>query len=156
MSLLEHIQARWRQVAENLPQERSANKILTTLLGLLGAFGRRTVTGSLVYLGLSQQDWSGRYRHFSRSPWSQDAIFRVACKDAAALVPAELPFIPISLDDTWLLTTGTLGGLASWSLEPRPATRTGPPTVRPRRRKIYRSRPSPSWRAIANGWITTD
>lgn len=119
MSLLERIQARWRQVAEDLPQERSADKILTTLLGLLGAFGRRTVTGSLVYLGLSQQDWSGRYRHFSRSPWTQDAIFRVACTDAAALVPAELPFIPISLDDTSLPTTGTLGGLASWQRDPR-------------------------------------
>lgn len=119
MSLLGHLQERWRRVSEHLSQARSAEKIGTTLLGLVGAFGRRTVTGSLVYLGLSQQDWSGRYRHFSRSPWTQDALFQVACHDAALLVPAELPFIPISLDDTSTPTTGTLGGLASWQRDPR-------------------------------------
>jgi len=118
MSLLEHLEKRWSQVAEQLPQERSSAKVFTTLLGLLGAFGRRTVTGSLVYLGLSQKDWSGRYRHFSRSPWTQDALFQIACRDAAALVPPDLPFIPISLDDTSTPTTGTLGGLASWQRDP--------------------------------------
>ena len=69
MSLLEHFDRLWHRVQANLPQERSAQKVRTTLLALMAAFGQRTVTAALSYLGLSQQDWSGRYRHFSRSPW---------------------------------------------------------------------------------------
>jgi len=118
MSLLEHFNCLWKRVQQNLPQERSAKKIRTTLLGLLAAFGQRTITASLSYLGLSQDDWSGRYRHFSRSPWQAEEIFQVAAEEAVSMVPEEHPFIPMSLDDTTLPSTSAKGGLASYGKDP--------------------------------------
>jgi hypothetical protein len=118
MSLLEHFDGLWLRVQEALPQERSAQKVRSTLLALLAAFGLRTVTGALTYLGLADKDWSGRYRHFSRSPWQAQAIFAVAAAEAVNLVPAEHPFIPISLDDTSLPCVSAKGGLASYGKDP--------------------------------------
>jgi len=118
MSLLEHFDRLWNGVQANLPQERSAQKIRTTLLALMAAFGQRTITAALSYLGLSQQDWSGRYRHFSRSPWQAQTIFQVAAAEAVDLVPANHPFIPLSIDDTSLPCTSAKGGLASYGKDP--------------------------------------
>jgi hypothetical protein len=117
MSLIEHLERRWKRVAPAFAQQRTADQVLRTLLALLAALGQRTIAAALVHLGREQLDWSGRYRHFSRSPWEPSEIFRVAALDAVALA-GDHPFIAVSLDDTALPTTSDKGGLASYGRDP--------------------------------------
>lgn len=117
MTLIAGIRRRMRLAMGAFAQQRTMEQVTETVLGLLAGLGSRTIAGALVWLGRGHLDWSGRYRHFSRSPWEQTRIFQVAAREAAQLC-GEHPFIPVSLDDTALPTTSDKGGLATWGRDP--------------------------------------
>ena len=117
MQLLDHFTNRWQRASGTFSQKRTAQQVGQLLLGLLAAYGRRTIANALVYLGQAYRDWTGRYRHFERSDWEADEIFKVAFTDVVKQL-ADHPFIPVSLDDTMLPTTSIKRGLATYGRDP--------------------------------------
>ena len=55
-------------------QERSYWRVVGLVLGELFNFGRHTVTQSLMALGLTDADWSGWYRLFSRGRYAEPRV----------------------------------------------------------------------------------
>lgn len=118
MGLLTHFYELWSRVA--IPQDRSRTKVMKLLLSLLASYGERTITGALSFMGWTERDWSGHYRHFSRTTWSADTLFQVPLDEAIDLVvKAGHPFLPVSIDDTSLPTSSRKRGLASYGRDPR-------------------------------------
>jgi hypothetical protein len=117
MTLIAGIRRRMVLAEGAFVQRRTLEQVTSTLLALLAALGGRTIAGAIVWLGLEQRDWSGRYRHFSRSPWEQTKLFQVAAHEAAELC-GDHPFIPVSLDDTALPSTSSKGGMATFGRDP--------------------------------------
>jgi len=118
MSLLSCLDEYWSRVAKAFSRKCTAARTLESLLGLIAAFGTRTITAAITALGEENEDWSGRYRHFSRSPWSHEDIFKVAFEEAVSRIPQHWPFIPVALDDTSLPRISSLGGLAGYGRDP--------------------------------------
>ena len=88
------------------PQWRTAVRARRLGLGLLGCLGRHTVTGAICATGRQDDDWSGDYRVFSQSPWSQTDLFAPILQGILDRLAPGLPFVA-ALDDTRLPKTGT-------------------------------------------------
>jgi hypothetical protein len=58
-------------------QERSYWRVVGLVLGELFNFGRHTVTQGLMALGLTDEDWSGWYRLFSRGRYAESRVARL-------------------------------------------------------------------------------
>lgn len=66
---------------------------------------RHTVTGMLSAAGITDQDWSGFYRVFSRDAWDVSALFDISKQHLLARMPAGAPAVA-ALDDTKLHKSG--------------------------------------------------
>ena len=58
-------------------QERSYWRVVGLVLGELFNFGRHTVTQGLMALGLTDEDWSGWYRLFSRGRYAEPRVAQI-------------------------------------------------------------------------------
>ncbi len=86
------------------PQSRSGRRAITQALGILLAFGRRTLSRALWALGKQQQDWSAHYKLLGRTAWNADALFQPVLRRALPLCPG--PYVVIAMDDTHIRKTG--------------------------------------------------
>lgn len=74
-------------------------------IGNLTCSNRHTVTGMLTAAGITDQDWSGFYRVFSRDAWKVSALFDISKQHLLARMPVGVPAVA-ALDDTKLHKSG--------------------------------------------------
>lgn len=107
----------WRPV---FPRYITWMRVISTLLGLLLATGKRTVTSSLAVRGLQHRPWAPDYLVFSRAPWESDALFKqvlAASIQTAERFTPESPLI-FAVDDTYLPKSGKKIRAARWLRDP--------------------------------------
>lgn len=85
-------------------QARSFRRALALAVGLLCGLGRATTTRAILALGRKGRDWSADYRLCSRAPWSAEALFTCALKEALARTPGD--WCVLAFDDTRLKKSG--------------------------------------------------
>lgn len=104
----------WRPV---FPQERTFVRAEAVLVGLLSAYGRRTVSRALCAEGRAQVDWAADYRAFSRSPWKADELFSGVLATALPHLPTT-GFVTALMDDTSLRKRSRVIKAARWLRDP--------------------------------------
>ncbi len=100
-------------------QERTFERAISLLMGELFSFARHTVTQSLLVLGLTDADWSGWYRLFSRPRFDEEELNGCLLAQTLEHVGADQPYV-IGVDATqvprsslkmpgtsWLRASGT-------------------------------------------------
>ena len=80
-------------------QARTHQRSTALVLGWLGAFGRHTITGVLLVLGLGAADWTAWYRLFSRRRVDGDRLAGCLLEQTLAVAPADGPYL-VGLDAT--------------------------------------------------------
>ncbi|MCL6614208.1 MAG: transposase [Firmicutes bacterium] len=90
---------------EAFPQERTAARAWWLAVGMIVGWGRRTIGGAIRSCLQQFEDWSAKYRVFSRSPWEARELFQPALDYCLGLGPKEAPFV-VGLDDTSVKKTG--------------------------------------------------
>jgi hypothetical protein len=80
-------------------QERTAQRSLALVLGWLGAFGRHTISGVLLALGLGAADWTAWHRLFSRRRVDYEVLTTCLLEQTLALAPVGEPYL-VGLDAT--------------------------------------------------------
>lgn len=114
-ALMDHM---WSCFARNCSFRRFQRQIFATLL----ACSRHTMTQLIVAMGREQRDWSQEYRLQTEVIWDPEGCFDVILKQASQLIPDELPFIPIAIDDFGIRKTGRKIAYTGWQRDP-----SGPP-----------------------------
>ena len=105
--------AGWRST---FAQERTFQRVLSVLLGLLATRGRGTITSALGFYGQITR-WSSDYRCFSRSDWEDRDLFRGVIRESAPYLASE-PRVVLSLDDTGLPSSSRKVRQVSWLRDP--------------------------------------
>jgi len=105
--------AQWRSA---FAQDRSFQRFLGVLLGLLAVRGRTTITSALGFFGQILH-WSSDYRAFSRSEWEERELFRGVIREAAPYLQ-DAPRVVVSLDDTGLPKSSRKIRQVSWLRDP--------------------------------------
>lgn len=105
--------ARWRSA---FAQDRSFQRFLWVLLGLIAVRGRGTITSALGFFG-QILCWSSDYRAFSRSDWEERELFRGVIREAAPYIERE-DRVVVSLDDTGLPKSSRKIRQVSWLRDP--------------------------------------
>jgi hypothetical protein len=105
--------ASWRSA---FAQDRSFQRVLWVLLGLLATHGRGTLTAALGYFCQNLR-WSSDYRAFSRSEWDDRALFRGVIRECAPYLRSEKRLVA-SLDDTGLPKSSRKIRQVSWLRDP--------------------------------------
>ncbi len=85
-------------------QQRSARRAAVQALGILAAFGRRTLARAICAIGQQQQDWSAEYRLHARANWEVNALFQPILRRAMPCVDGR--YVCAAIDDTRLRKTG--------------------------------------------------
>jgi hypothetical protein len=80
-------------------QDRPYRRSLALVVGWLCAFGRRTITGVLLALGLGQADWTAWPRLFSRARVDYERLAGCLLAQTLGLAPPEAPYL-VGLDAT--------------------------------------------------------
>ncbi len=80
-------------------QERPYQRSVALVVGWLGAFGRHTITGVLVALGLGEADWTAWHRLFSRRRVDYDRLTGCLLAQTLDLTPPEAPYL-VGVDAT--------------------------------------------------------
>lgn len=80
-------------------QERTAQRGMGVVLGWLCAFGRHTLTGVLLALGVGDADWTAWYRLFSRPRLDYDQLSGCLLEQTLLLAPAAKPYV-VGVDAT--------------------------------------------------------
>jgi hypothetical protein len=76
-------------------QERPLQRAKALILGHLFSFARRTVTQSLVALGLTVHDWSSFYRLFNEPRIDYEALTGCFFRETLADVPETEPHVAV-------------------------------------------------------------
>lgn len=92
-SLMTELMALLEAHAKAYSQRRTFRRMVSLVLGMWFAYGRRTVTQDLLALGLGGMDWSAWYRLFSRERFDEEAAGRVLLRERLAQVAAEAPYV---------------------------------------------------------------
>jgi len=87
------------------PQERTAQQAWWLAVGLIVGGGKRTIGGAIRSCLHQFEDWSAKYRVFSRSPWDPRELFQPVFDFCLGMPAADLPFA-VALDDTGVKKTG--------------------------------------------------
>lgn len=95
------ITAAWRPAFR---QSRSFCRALCQALGILTAFGRRTLSRALWAEGRQLLDWSADYRLHARAAWQAKDLFQPILQKALPFCPGR--FVAVAVDDTRLHKTG--------------------------------------------------
>jgi hypothetical protein len=74
-------------------QERIYGRIVGLVFGALFNFRRHTVTQSLMALGLTDVDWSGWYRLFSRGRYVEARVARLFFRETLAHTSPPEPYV---------------------------------------------------------------
>ena len=80
-------------------QERLYQRGVALVVGWLCTFGRHTITGVLLGLGLGHSDWTAWYRLFSRGRVDYERLTRCLLAQTLPLVPPEAPYL-VGVDAT--------------------------------------------------------
>lgn len=110
---LELIREGWGEV---FAQERTTIRATEHAIGMICAFGRRTISRAICAIGRMHQDWSADYKIFSRSAWDEDELFNPVIVEYVRRYP-EGP-INVACDDTGLPKSGKKIKTASWQRDP--------------------------------------
>lgn len=105
--------ARWRPA---FAQDRSFQRVIWVLLGLMCARGRGTLTSALGFFSQTFC-WSSDYRAFSRSSWDDRALFQGVIQECTPYLK-NASRVVVSLDDTGLPKSGKKIKQASWLRDP--------------------------------------
>lgn len=92
----------WRQ---GLSQERTFVRAARLALALTLTPGRRMISRWITSCGRQQRDWSADYKLFSRSPWTQQALFLPVLQRCVKHL-REQSFVHVAGDFTHLRKTG--------------------------------------------------
>lgn len=98
-------------------QARTAQRSVALLVGWLGAFGRHTVTGVLLALGLGGADWTAWHRLFSRERVDYEALTGCLLEQTLALAPDADPYL-VGLDATQIPRRSRTMPGTSWLRHP--------------------------------------
>lgn len=95
------ITAAWRGV---FPQQRSFLRAVAQGLGILTAFGRRTISRAILAQGHQEQDWSAEYKLHARCQWRPEDLFQPVIDRALPWCRGR--YVSVAIDDTRLRKTG--------------------------------------------------
>ncbi len=95
------IMNRWRLA---FSQKRTLINAIRLAFCLMLNPSRNTITQSLVYGGLENEDWSSAYKVFSRSKWKDSDLFRPVIEETISYFPDH--YISLAVDDTKIKKTG--------------------------------------------------
>jgi len=109
----ELLQEGWKDV---FAQKRTLDRAIEHAIGMICAFGRRTISRTICAIGRQHQDWSADYKIYSRSPWEKDELYDSVIEEYLKSFP-EGP-IPVAFDDTKLKKSGKKIKDASWQRDP--------------------------------------
>jgi hypothetical protein len=108
----------WRPA---FPRHITWVRVVSVLLGLLLATGRRTVSASLLVRGRRSEPWAPDYLAFSRAPWNVDDLFDGVVDAAIDTHERFCPgsgYLLVAVDDTTLAKTGKTIAAARWQRDP--------------------------------------
>jgi hypothetical protein len=94
----------FKRAGKAFPQQRTAQRAWWLAIGTIAGGGKKTIGGAIRTCLQQFEDWSAKYRVFSRSPWEPRDLFQPALEYCLSL-GRELPFM-VALDDTGLKKTG--------------------------------------------------
>lgn len=92
-SLLQQLFALLGRHRRAFRQERSYWRAVGLVLGEVFNFGRHTVTQSLMALGLTDADWSGWYRLFSRERYREAQVARLFLRETLQHSAPSEPYV---------------------------------------------------------------
>jgi len=98
-SLLQELEALVQAHRSAFKQERPFWRAVGLVLGEVFNFGRHTVTQALLTLGMSQGDWSGWYRLFSRERFEEERLSNCLLNETLKHVQEDEPYC-VALDST--------------------------------------------------------
>ena len=97
-------------------QQRSFRRALGQALGILAAFGRRTLSRALWAEGRQLLDWSADYRLHARAAWQPQDLFQPILDKARPFCRGR--YACVAVDDTRLHKTGRRIVTASYQRDP--------------------------------------
>jgi hypothetical protein len=95
----------WRRCRVAFAQDRTHRLGLDLALGLLSAFGRRTISRGICARALQYIDWSRFYRFFSKDIWFPVVLTHQVLVEVGSHLQAGLPLV-IGIDDSTKAKTG--------------------------------------------------
>jgi hypothetical protein len=98
-------------------QERTHQRSSALVLGWLATFGRHTITGILVALGLGQTDWTAWHRLFSRGRVDAEPLSACLLVQTLSLAPVDAPYV-VGIDATQIPRTSRTMPGTSWLRHP--------------------------------------
>lgn len=108
----------WQDSKEAFAQERTHKLALEIALGLLSAFGRRTITRSICARASQFRDWSRTYRFFSADRWFPIILeSKLLAKIAGHLLPGAA--LVVAVDDSHKSKTGRKIPSAGYFYDPK-------------------------------------
>ena len=88
------------------------------VLGELFNFGRHTVTQGLMALGLTEEDWSGWYRLFSRGRYAEPRVARIFFRETLPHTSPDEPYV-VGVDGVQIPRSSLKMAGTSWLKAPR-------------------------------------
>lgn len=100
-------------------QDRTWDRAVRVLVGLVACQGRGTLTNSIMYRCREQKDWSADYAIFNRDrcPWKVRDLFAPVLLEGIQFLDPDDPIV-VALDDTGLPKTGLKVPQARWIHDP--------------------------------------
>lgn len=99
-------------------QERTYRRSLALLVAEVMVFARKTVTQGLMALGMTESDWSGWYRLFSRRRFDEERLNQCLLRQTLPHVPAEALYV-VGADGTQIARSSHKMPGTSWLKAPR-------------------------------------
>lgn len=99
-------------------QERTFQRMVALVIGMLFSFARHTVTQALLALGLTDADWSPWYRLFSRKRVDEAKLERCLFQETLVSVPRSEPYV-VGMDSMQVPRSSTKMPGTSWLKSPR-------------------------------------
>jgi hypothetical protein len=116
--LLHHLQTLLAAHRPAFRQDRTLTRSVALLFGHLFAFGRHTITQSLLSLGLTDADWSAFYRLFSLPRFDADRLRRQLLQETLAHSDPAQPYVVVVDGVQVPRSSRTMPG-TSWLKAPR-------------------------------------
>jgi hypothetical protein len=99
-------------------QERAYDRCVALVFGHLFAFARHTISQVLLALGVTEQDWSARYRLFSVPRIDLEGLSAELARQTLAQIPAAGPYV-VAVDGVQVPRWGLRLPGTSWLKAPR-------------------------------------
>jgi hypothetical protein len=116
--LLERVVELLQAHREVFRQERPYRRAMGLMFGELFSFARHTVTQGMLALGITEGDWSGFYRLFSRKRFDEEQLANCLLKETLAHVAEEEPY-SVAIDGTALHRSSLKMPGTSWLKDSR-------------------------------------